>query len=107
MLKYFDIAVSNAPNIIVCQVVNVPNSLPETNIGVILFKHSQSANIFFQEWLNIYNKDMNKQTNFSLWDTYNPLLQVKSVLAPKATAVSNSRQQQHWRDNILELSGMN
>ena len=49
MLKYFDIAVSNAPNIIVCQVVNVPNSLPETNIGVILFKHSQSANIFFQE----------------------------------------------------------
>ncbi|MDE5093485.1 MAG: hypothetical protein O4804_04330 [Trichodesmium sp. St11_bin5] len=65
MLKYFDIAVSNAPNIIVCQVVNVPNSLPETNIGVILFKHSQSANIFFQEWLNIYNKDMNKETNSS------------------------------------------
>ena len=65
MLKYFDIAVSNAPNIIVFQVVNLPNSLPETNIGVILFKHSQSANIFFQEWLNIYNKDMNKQTNSS------------------------------------------
>jgi len=58
MLKDFDIAVAHAPNRIAYQVANVPESFPEMNTGVILFKHSQSVNIFFHEWLNIYNRDM-------------------------------------------------
>lgn len=78
MLKNFDIAVAHAPSRIVYQIKKLPESFPEMNTGVILFKSSHCVNLFFQEWLNIYNRDMKKETTPP---TINLLLEKLCIIA--------------------------
>ncbi|RAQ39020.1 hypothetical protein B9S53_24115 [Arthrospira sp. O9.13F] len=60
LLEKFDIATSHEQTRISYQVDGVPDSFPEMNTGVILFKKSPQLEKVFQDWLNFYQRDIQK-----------------------------------------------
>lgn len=70
LLDRFDIAATHAPIRIApkdfrtwqdTEIKGVPESFPEFNTGVILFKKSTSVEKFFSDWLTFYKKYLEKQ----------------------------------------------
>ena len=61
LMETFDIAVAHAPYRAVYQVAGVPDSFPEFNAGVILFKKSPKIRTMFSEWRNLYERDSKKE----------------------------------------------
>jgi hypothetical protein len=61
VLEMFDIAVAHAPYRAVYQVAGVPDSFPEFNAGVVLFKKSPKIMTMFSEWRNLYERDSKKE----------------------------------------------
>lgn len=60
LLEKFDIAVAHEQTRISYSVPEIPNSFPEMNTGVILFKKSLQIKKLFQDWLNFYERDLKK-----------------------------------------------
>lgn len=62
LLDKFDIAVAHAPGRIASgsnyNIKGIPDSFPEMNAGVILFKKSNKLKKFFNIWLNLYLEDI-------------------------------------------------
>lgn len=58
LLKNFDIATAHAPVRITYQIDETPNSFPEMNTGVILFKKSPQINKLFDNWLTLFKEQM-------------------------------------------------
>jgi hypothetical protein len=61
LLEEFDIAATHAPYRAVYQVPGVPDSFPELNTGVILFKKTPQIMRSFSEWQNLYKRDLRKE----------------------------------------------
>lgn len=59
LLDKFDIALAHAPYREIMPIPGVPNSFPEFNSGVILFKKSPSVINCFENWLSFYDQDVN------------------------------------------------
>jgi lipopolysaccharide biosynthesis glycosyltransferase len=62
LLDNFDIALSHAPGRFASgnnyHTYKMPESFPEMNGGVIMFKKSAKIDRFFENWLNFYSKDI-------------------------------------------------
>ena len=58
LLKNFDIATAHAPVRITYQINGTPNSFPEMNTGVILFKKSPQTDKLFDNWLVLFKEQM-------------------------------------------------
>lgn len=61
LLDRFDIAAAHAPYRVLYRAKGVPDSFPEFNSGVILFKQSEMVRKFFAEWLTRYQRDLTRQ----------------------------------------------
>jgi len=57
LLERFDLAAVHAPYRAQYQVSEVPDCFPELNTGVLLFRKSDKADVFFERWLQIYRQD--------------------------------------------------
>ena len=66
LMEEFDIAMAHAPLRASYQVRGVPDSFPEFNTGVILFKKSPQIMRFFSEWLNLYERDLKTEIQWLL-----------------------------------------
>lgn len=60
LLDRFDIAVAQARSAIAYLKQDIPDSFPELNTGVILFKKSSKVKALFSNWLDLYLKDKKK-----------------------------------------------
>lgn len=60
LLEKFDIAVAHEQTRISYPVTGLPDSFPEMNTGVILFKKSPQIKQLFQDWINFYERDLKK-----------------------------------------------
>ena len=58
LLQNFDFAAAHAPHRQAYPVLTVPDSFPEYNCGVMLFKKSTQIKDFFDSWLYIYQRDL-------------------------------------------------
>jgi hypothetical protein len=64
LLEKFDLAAAHAPYRADYQVKEVPDSFPEFNLGVILFRNSEQTKGLFERWAQIYREDRLKPQNF-------------------------------------------
>lgn len=58
LLERFDIAAAHEPSRISFPVKEIPESFPEMNTGVVLFKKSFQVRKFFSDWLDFYQRDL-------------------------------------------------
>jgi len=65
LLDKFDIAVAHNPYRALYLVDGVPDSYPEFNNGVIVFKQSPRMRRFLAEWLALYERDLKKEIRWS------------------------------------------
>ncbi|MCB9079345.1 MAG: hypothetical protein H6631_17220 [Anaerolineaceae bacterium] len=56
LLDRFDIAAAHAPFRAVCTVDGVPETFPELNTGVLLYKKTSQLESMLSEWLNLYKQ---------------------------------------------------
>ncbi len=76
LLDKFDIAVAHAPYRQVIQISGIPESFPEYNTGVILFKKSTQISSFFENWKTLYEQQLQRETKF-----LNPFTQKVELLS--------------------------
>jgi len=56
ILDGYDMAFANNHNRKACKLDDIPNSFPEFNTGVILFKENRRVEELFSKWERIWNK---------------------------------------------------
>lgn len=60
LLDRFDIAVAHAPYRAAYRIDGVPDSFPEFNTGVVVFKASPKIARFFSQWRALYERDLKR-----------------------------------------------
>ena len=59
LLSKFDISVTHAPNRYTLKLIDIPDSFPELNTGVILYKNNKEIKEFLQEWYSSFCDQLN------------------------------------------------
>jgi hypothetical protein len=58
LLDQFDLAVRQAPHELKYKVEGIPDSFPELQAAIILYKNSQKVNDLFRKWKALYERDL-------------------------------------------------